>query len=260
MSKIAQNIKHLRALESLSQEQLANELKITRSRLGSYEEGRSEPSIEMLVKLSAYFHVAIDAMVKVDLTRTKLNTLMDIENNRTLFPIYLDKEDNDLIEVIPAKAAAGYLNGYADPEYFDSLPKMNLPFIPVGKHRAFSIKGDSMPPLKDGSYVVGKYVESLKDIKSARTYVLLTKHDGIVYKRVVNNIKKDGTLILHSDNPAYQPYPVQLYDVLEIWEFTCCLNLSDSKPDELNMGSIMNMLRSMKVELASIPKRASSPK
>lgn len=206
----------------------------------------------MLVKLSVYFHVAIDAMVKVDLTRTKLNTLMDIENNRTLFPIYLDKEDNDLIEVIPAKAAAGYLNGYADPEYFDSLPKMNLPFIPVGKHRAFSIKGDSMPPLKDGSYVVSKYVESLKDIKSARTYVLLTKHDGIVYKRVVNNIKKDGTLMLHSDNPAYQPYPVQLYDVLEIWEFTCCLNLSDSKPDELNMGSIMNMLRSMKVELASI--------
>ena len=130
---------------------------------------------------------------------------------------------------------------------------MNLPFAPVGKHRAFSIKGDSMPPLKDGSYVIGKYVESPKDIRDGKTYVLLTRNEGIVYKRIYNNAKT-GTLTLNSDNPNYEPYTVKLQDVLEIWEFTCCLNLSDSKPDELNMGSIMGMLRSMKVELASLRK------
>ncbi len=254
MSKIAKNIKYLRTLDEMSQVELADALKITRARLGSYEEDRSEPNIEMLVKLSVHFHVAIDALVKVDLTKTKINSMMELDNNRTLFPIHVDKEGNDLIEVVPLKASAGYLNGYADPEYFENLPKMNLPFVPVGKHRAFAIKGDSMPPLKDGSYVIGKYVESIKDIRNGRTYVLLTKNEGVVYKRVYNNIKKDGTLMLHSDNLIYQPYSVKANDVFELWEFTCCLNLSDSKTEELNTDSIMNMLRSMKIELASLKK------
>jgi len=252
MSKIAKNIKHLRALESLSQEELADELKITRSRLGAYEEGRSEPSIEMLVKLSVYFHVAIDAMVKVDLTRTKLNTLMDIENNRTLFPIYLDMEENDLIEVVPAKAAAGYLNGYADPEYVERLQRIKLPFLPAGKHRAFPIKGDSMPPLRDGSFVVCKYVESFNQIRDGVTYVLLTKSEGIVYKRIYKNPKKKDMIMLVADNKTYQPYELKAADILEVWEYVCSLNIGAYKEEELNYGSIMNMLKGLQVEIKSI--------
>ena len=253
MSKIAKNIRYLRSQKGLSQEALADELKITRARLGSYEESRSEPNIEILIKLSNYFQVAIDALVKGDLTKTNSKNLIQIGNNRLLFPVYIDKEENEMVEIVPAKASAGYLNGYSDPEYFERLQKMNLPFVPVGKHRAFSIKGDSMPPLKDGSYVIGKYVEALTDIRDGKTYVLLTKNEGIVYKRVYSNIK-GGVLTLQSDNVQYEPYTIKLQDVLEVWEFTCCLNLSDSKPDELNMNSIMSMLRSMKIELASLKK------
>jgi phage repressor protein C with HTH and peptisase S24 domain len=169
-----------------------------------------------------------------------------VGENRLLFPIIIDKDNNDKIEVITMKASAGYLNGYADPEYFEKLPLMNLPFRIVGKHRAFPIKGDSMPPLIDGSFVVGKFVESLKDIKDGHTYVVLTKDDGIVYKRLYN---KGAHLELHSDNRMYQPYNVKSSDVLEVWEFVCTLNISDKKPEELNIDSIIGMLNSMRVEM-----------
>ena len=128
---------------------------------------------------------------------------------------------------------------------------MDLPFRVIGKHRAFPIKGDSMPPLRDGCFVIGKFLESLKQINDGDTYILITRDDGIVYKRVYRN---GNALELHSDNKAYQPYTIKASEVLEVWEFVCTLNISDKKAEELNMDSIIQMLNSMRVEIESIKK------
>ena len=66
MSKISSNIRFLRQLKGLSQEQLADDLKVTRSRIGGYEEARNEPPIDLLIRLSEYVHIAIDEVVGVD--------------------------------------------------------------------------------------------------------------------------------------------------------------------------------------------------
>ncbi|MGZ4039837.1 MAG: malic enzyme-like NAD(P)-binding protein, partial [Bacteroidia bacterium] len=148
------------------------------------------------------------------------------------------------------RAMAGYLNGFADPEYIENLPTMNLPFNVVGKHRTFPIKGDSMPPANTGDFVVGKYVESIEEVKDGKTYILITKEEGIVYKRVINKVfKNSGHLELHSDNPQYAPYNVKPKDIFEIWEYVCLLRTKDVKPDEINVDSMINFLRQMKVEV-----------
>jgi transcriptional regulator with XRE-family HTH domain len=254
MSTIAKNIRVLRDLKKISQEQLAEQLKINRSRLGAYEEGRNEPPIEIIINIATYFQISIDALLRGNLSKTNPEALMKIGNNRILFPILVDAENNDLIEVIPIKATAGYVTGYADPEFIQELPTMKLPFKLTGKHRAFPIKGDSMPPVKEGAYIVAKYVESVEDIKSGETYVLITKNDGLVYKRVKNNIKKGGELELHSDNKVYQPYNIPASDVLELWEYTCCIDPNKYKEEELNPESIMRMLKGLQVEIQSIKK------
>ena len=249
MSKISSNIKHLRQLKKWSQEQLANALNSTRARIGSYEEERCDPPVETLIKISNLFHVSIDALVKCDLRTVDTDSLIKVGDNRILFPILVDKNNNDQVEVVTVKASAGYLNGYADPEYIESLPVMNLPFRVIGKHRAFPIKGDSMPPLKDGCFVIGKFLESINDIRNGSTYVLITQDEGVVYKRVY----RDGNnLELHSNNKNYEPYTVHTATVIEIWEFVCNLNMSDTREDELNLDSIMAMLRSMRVEIESL--------
>lgn len=255
MSKVFSNLKYLRLQKGLSQEQLAESLGITRSRLGAYEENRNEPSIDLLITISDYFHVAVDALVRGDLTKTSLDGLMKIGKNRMLFPVVIDEDGRDAVELIPLKASAGYLKGYADPEYVERLPRMKLPFLPTGKHRAFPIKGDSMPPIKEGSFIVGKYVERFEDVKNGQTYIVVTKDDGLSYKRIFNlNIKK-GFLECHSDNKIYQPYKVNLRDIVELWEYTCSINLGDYREEELNVGSIMNMLRGLQVEMEMIKKQ-----
>jgi transcriptional regulator with XRE-family HTH domain len=252
MSKISKNIRHLRLLKKWSQEQLADELDISRARIGSYEEERCDPPIDTLVKISNLFHIAIDALVKCDLSKFDTHSFIKVGENRILFPIMVDKENKDQVEVVTVKASAGYLNGYADPEYIEKLPLMNLPFRVTGKHRAFPIKGDSMPPLKNGCYVIGKFIESLSGISNGSTYVLITRDEGVVYKRVH---KKGKLFELHSDNKAYQPYSIPAADILEVWAFVCNLNISDKKEEELNLDSIMTMLRSMQVEIEGIKRK-----
>lgn len=254
MNFISKNIRHLRDLKGLSQEQLAEELGITRSNLGSKEEGRSEPNLELLVALSDYFKLPVDILIKKDLTKTKDFSFIELGNQRVLFPITVDSENKDLIEVVPVKTSAGYLNGYDDPEYIEQLEKIKLPFLPTGKHRAFPIKGDSMLPMKDGSYVVGRFIEDRNDIKTGKTYVLVTLNDGMVYKRVLNNIDFNGSLLLMSDNKTYNDYSVPIDEVLEIWEFTCSINTQEYDEQELKISSIINMFNDLGVELKALEK------
>ncbi|HHC79341.1 MAG TPA: S24 family peptidase, partial [Flavobacteriia bacterium] len=121
-----------------------------------------------------------------------------------------------------------------------------------GTHRAFPIKGDSMLPVKDGSFIVAKFIEDVDDIKDGSTYIVLTKEDGLVYKRVYNRIKDRKSLLLYSDNKKYAPYEVKIEDVLEVWQFTCCINTQEYDKDELKLSSILNMFQELKVELKSI--------
>ncbi|MCK0132243.1 LexA family transcriptional regulator [Flavobacteriaceae bacterium F08102] len=254
MKYIQTNIKHLRTSKNFSQELFAEELKWTRSMVGSYEEGRSEPSIDKLIELSNYFDIPIDILVKNDLRKADTTSFIQVGNKRVLFPITVDQQNDELIEIIPVHASAGYLQGYSDPEYIEQLQKIKLPFLPTGTHRAFPIKGDSMLPVKDGSFIVARYVEDIEDVRDGRTYIVLTKDDGLVYKRVYNRIKDRQSLLLYSDNKKYAPYEVKLEQVLELWEFTCCINTQEYDKDELKLSSIVNMFQELKVELKSIDK------
>ena len=252
MKSIQANIRHLRTLKGLSQERFADDLGWTRSMVGSYEEGRSEPPIERLIDLSGYFNIPIDILVKKDLRKAKDTSFIEIGNKRVLFPVTVNEDNEDLIEIIPTQASAGYLEGYADPEYIEQLQKIKLPFLPTGTHRAFPIKGDSMLPVKDGSYIVAKFVEDIKDVKSGRTYIILTKDEGLVYKRIYDSKNNREILQLVSDNKAYDPYYVSKKDVLELWEFTCSINTQEYDEKELKLSSIMSMFQDLKVELEAI--------
>jgi transcriptional regulator with XRE-family HTH domain len=236
MSLISENIKFFRKQLGFTQEQLAQRIGIKRSLLGAYEEGRAEPGLETLTILSRLFGATVDVLISETLSdpeKRKEAMTKDIEGKKLrVLAITVDKDDKENIQLVPEKAAAGYLNGYADPEYVAELPKFYLPiFSGSGTYRAFEIKGDSMLPLASGSLIVGQYLENWNTIKNDQTYVLVTVTEGIVYKRIHNNIKKNETLKLISDNPAYEPYDIHVEDILEIWESKAYISTDFPKPD-----------------------------
>lgn len=252
MSLFSDNIKYLRGKKSLTQSGVADDLKITRARLLKYEDGTSQPPIELLKKISNYYHVSIDILVSVDLRKISLDDLLQLGDNRILLPITVDRHGENFIEIIPHKAKAGYTSGYADPEFIENLQQISLPFLKNGKFRAFPVEGDSMPPHKEGSFIVGRYVEKLGDVRDGKTYILLTRNDGIVYKRLNKNGKN---LTLQSDNSVYRPYEVKASEVLEIWEYACSIATAEFLPDDIGVENLKDMLREMRNDIIDIKLR-----
>lgn len=152
--------------------------------------------------------------------------------------VAVNENNEDLVSLVSAKAAAGYLNGYADAEYVENLPTIRLPNLKGGTHRAFEVKGHSMnPTIHNGAIAVGRWVEDLEDIKENYVYIIVTKFDGIVVKRVLNRISENGKLILKSDNNNKREYPNILLDpedVLELWRLRGGFIFEFAEPNEIN--------------------------
>src|SRR5918994_7535704 len=211
MSLANQNLKYLRKLRGWTQEEFANKLRIKRSLLGAYEEERAEPRIDVLEVVCDIFKLTLDEILRKDLSDNKSNYMA----RRRAMKLAAGRPD---IPFVPVKAAAGYLAGYADPEFVDELNTFTLPMLAPGNYRAFEIVGDSMLPTPSGSVIVGEKIEKLEDVKSNNTYVVVSKTDGIVYKRMLKNNRVKNKYTLVSDNPAYQPYTVSAEDIVEVWQ------------------------------------------
>ena len=82
-----------------------------------------------------------------------------------------------------------------------------------------------MLPILPGTVIIGEFVEDIRDLKNGKTYVLVTKSEGVVYKRVFNYVNDTGKLFLVSDNRQYAPYQIDAEDVIEVWVSKAYLSL-----------------------------------
>lgn len=151
--------------------------------------------------------------------------------------VTVSEKNEEIVSLVSVKAAAGYLNGYEDPEYIESLPTMRVPGLKASTHRAFQTKGHSMSPtIHDNATLIGSWVESLEDIRDRRIYIIVTKDYGITVKRVLNRISDSGQLVLISDNHNKIDYPnftVRAEDIKEVWYLTAALIYEFREPNEL---------------------------
>lgn len=226
---LSTNLKFLRKRKGLTQDDLASVFGIKRPTLNNYENQVAMPPIEILVRFSDYFRIAIDTLIRVDLTRLSQFQLKDLENGNDVFlrggklrvlasTVGTDNEEN--IELVPEKAKAGYLTGFADPEYIESLPLFRLPFLDKSrKYRTFQISGDSMWPIPDRAWVTGEFVRDWTTLKDDEACIILTLDEGISFKIIKNRIISQGALECISLNPMYQPYHLPVADIREIWRF-----------------------------------------
>lgn len=245
--KLNENIRFIRRQLGLTQDQFAQQLDIKRSLVGAYEEGRAEPRLELLQKIAAMAGLSVDLLIGRDVSQLK-----DYERKslraKDVVVITVDDDRKDNIELVPQKAAAGYLNGYADPEYIKELPRFKLPILNQGTYRAFEITGDSMLPIVPGTIVIGEWVEDYHDIKNGKSYILVTQRDGIVYKRVFNYLEDTGKLFLVSDNRQYAPYQIDGTEVIEAWSAKAYISVQFPEVNTKNEMSV-EQLASVVLEL-----------
>ena len=259
---LKENIKLLRKRRKRSQEDVAGSLGITRSAYNSYENGVAEPGITVILKLSDFYQVNVDKLLRVDLSLIAESQLaqlekgfdMDLTGTRLrILATTVNANNDENVEWVPLKAKAGYTTGYADPEFIKVLPAFNMPFLSANKkYRTFPISGDSMPPVLDGGFVTGEYLQNWNMVKNGRPYVVLTQDDGIVFKILYNRIEEDGTFLLCSTNPMFQPYPVRVQEILEVWKFVHYINPKFEEPTASDQSDVGPTLRILQREIGMI--------
>lgn len=171
--------------------------------------------------------------------------------------ITVDKAGTENILFVPVRAAAGYLNGYQDREYIENLPAFSLPQLKNGTFRAFEIDGDSMSPtLENKETIIGKYLESIDNLREDYVHIVVTKNKGVIVKRLLNRIEKYGYIIAKSDafdnRSLYTDMEIYPDDILEIWIGVAHINFKFKHPTDMykrinnmeaNLTEVMRILR-----------------
>lgn len=249
-----------------SQEKMAEEVAITRSKLALLESGKTvNPPLKDLVNFSAIFGIGVDTLLKVDLEKLSELRIRELESgndayatgtNIRVLASTVDKDDQDNVELVPEKAKAGYRSGYCDPEWIAELPRYSIPGLSrQSKYRIFPISGDSMLPYPDGCHIVGEYMEDWTTIKDKTLCILILKSGvaNFVFKQIENRIKQKKKLLAKSLNLLYDPYEIPVEDVIEVWRYKAHIaSTMEMPPQEISSVHLLQMMQEMKLELSKL--------
>jgi hypothetical protein len=102
--------------------------------------------------------------------------------------------------------------------------------------------------------IVAEKVENINDLKNNSTYVVVSRNEGIVYKRIMktNKIKNKFTLV--SDNPVYQPYTMNAEDVLEVWQAQLVISKANLQ-QRWDVNQLAGLVSNLQEQVTSLKKR-----
>lgn len=129
--------------------------------------------------------------------------------------------------LVNQKAYAGYLSGYADSEYVESLPTVAFPVehTPHGNYVVFEVKGDSMYDGSHESYIEGDlllcrevqmHLWEDSPLHFKKWDFVIVHESGVLIKRIVNHDVEGKTITIHSLNERYPDRVINLSEVRQI--------------------------------------------
>ena len=258
----AENLKFLRNRKKQSQDELAGNLGITRAKLNSHENGLSKnPPLEDLINIAGYFQIAVDTLLKVELSKLGELKLRELESGNDIYisggkirvlSITVDKDNKENIEFVPKKARAGYLANFNDPEFIADLPKFSLPHLPQNKtYRMFPTEGDSMLPIPENCLVIAEYVADWTTLKNTPSIVIMKSEQTFLFK-MASLVVANQSLLLHSLNTEYKDREVWVGDVLEVWKYNS--HITDMIPagNDGMMQQILNYVKEIRFDINNL--------
>lgn len=357
MSLISNNLKYLRRINGLTQEQFARRIGTKRANVGAYEESRAIPPVDTLKIIANTFGITVDDFVKKDIR--KLRETPDLTfgfeakpfyaNDRTEAPpvsVEIDPFDtpinklpnntfeelnfgqnttkaefdnysapsigdlmkkflgdeppvnfernqepktaeriaqsvnlkpsferesyvapqpstppqtpqptnyqstNQNISLVRRFQFNEYLVKHSDFHFLKTLSLFNIPTLANGEYRAFEAGEDFA---FEGALLVGSLVRNWHEIADGKNYILVTKSHGIIYRRVYNQVKIKGTLLLSTDNNRFPSAEISFTDVIETWEIKAFVSHTLPEPNT-PYSKLGNLVDEMKFELDRIKK------
>ncbi|RYZ23948.1 MAG: LexA family transcriptional regulator [Chitinophagaceae bacterium] len=224
---MAPNIKEIRQLYNLTQEEFAQALGITRELVNKMEKGKCAVSKATRILIQNFQ----EAQKREEFSQA---TVSDVQifgsaRPRTQQPYFLERQSRQgshrptEVPLVGIKAQAGYVRGFEQTDYLDGLEKYSLPpgVNPTGAVWSyFEVDGESMEPVFfAGDLILASMLpqEDWDDVKNFSVYVLLTS-ERLMVKRVFRKSPDEWVLI--SDNEeAYPQVVLPVSELKQVWTF-----------------------------------------
>ena len=177
-------VKELRKQKHITQEELGKVLDIQKAAISKYENGRAEPSTEVLKKMSAYFGVSIDYL----LGNAPAKAAQPKPAGRGV-----------RIPVLGRVAAGIPIDAIEEILDWEDIPRE---MAATGEFFALQVKGDSMlPTLKEGDVVI---VRKQSNVDSGDIAIVLVNGNDATIKEVKES--PEGITLIGHNVAVFTPH------------------------------------------------------
>jgi DNA-binding XRE family transcriptional regulator len=208
------NLKKIRSVHSMSQQDFADIFELKRGTLGAYEEGRSNPKLETVIKIANHFSIGIEELLIKELTVNRLlkfNELLAVESdafNVVAFdgiPCILPNDKHDFI-----KTFSSGIN-------LDKFSVIKIPNVDNTNRMAFSVDDLSMTggaiEFFPKDIVIGTECDKLSI--EDKTFVVTLTQNELLFRKF---FKADDHFILKADHHGVADVVISVKDVICIWK------------------------------------------
>ncbi len=215
MSFFGKNIRKLRQLKSYSQQEIAEIIGVKRGALGAYEEGRSEPKINTILKTANYFSIPLEELLSKELT---VNDILNFNSKLTVDET-LYRKAFPRIPLITKSNVQDYIVHHDNPNFVDRMISIQLPLSAEEHFLGFQIQDLEMSYKDEGLFpkdiVVGKLLSatSIKEKHKPKLCIVIG-HTALV--RYVS--KTESGFCLTANHPAIEDVILEEADIHQLWE------------------------------------------
>ncbi|MFT5884720.1 MAG: transcriptional regulator with XRE-family HTH domain [Arcticibacterium sp.] len=260
----ARNFSFLRAEREISQTAMGDLLGLTRASVDAYEDGRAMPPFEKLKKIADYFNLSIETITEDDLSESPLEQeikrIEKIEEEsdspeikeeeseykfeEELSNLNIKANSDSGIPLIQKKNFQAYLSGIPK-HLLTNAPRVFFNLPEISNYRAFETSGDF--PCED-SVLIGVPLNKVSAAKDGERYLIISQKGGFQYRRVYNQAKLKGSLILSGEVPGIAISEIRVGDIKEIWEVKAFMSTSLPEPKS-DATEALKLVQKLKKEL-----------
>jgi hypothetical protein len=202
-------------LKRINRTQLSEKLEISKATLYNWF-GKRELPLDTLTLLKNEIGFSPDGDYSTEDSNVQLQMAKEPEETGRAYKVPKFKPN---IIYVPLYAFGGFMTGYRDTIFIDSLERFSLPGV-SGEHYAFEISGMSMYKSGEelsaspGDIAISRPVDGFNYLMKGKGYILQTV-EGILYK--IFDKLDDKLAHFHSLNPDYDGHKIPLKEIKRLY-------------------------------------------
>lgn len=233
-------------MHSLSQQEFAELFDLKRATLGAYEEGRSNPKMDTVLKIANHFSIDVEDLLTKELT---VNRLLKFNEAITTGTENLQKCDFEGIPCITEEKKDAFIDKWPNKQAIDMLPKINLPHVVAENKLAMVVDDLAMsggtPGYLPKDTIIGEAIRTEEINTTDGQLVIVVTAANLYFRKITFS---GSNAILKPTHPGAEAITIHIKDIKGLWKVMHAFHYSLQGGDALEqrLAQLENTIASLR--------------